>query len=171
MPWTAEVLVSMMIWINSITGLPIPDTLPKIVYSDGYTMKRLLYGCDIEPENFPEICENNKTTEHEKTIGLYDHYRKVIHLNPQMNKYHILVQNSVIIHELVHHMQFAADVPHRCFGELEKLAYETQSEYLLQNGRKDVVDEMDLSPLYLMMIYSCPELSTWGVPGDYIGTD
>ena len=171
MIWPAEILVSMMIWISSITGLPIPDSLPTITYTDGYTMKRLLFGCDIDPKQYPEICKNNEPT-NEKTIGLYDHHKKVIHLNPYMNKYDPIVQNSVIVHELVHHMQFAANVPHRCFGELEKVAYETQDAYLIENGKKDIVTELDLSPLYLMMIYSCPDLSSdWGVPGDYIGSN
>ena len=54
MIWPAEILVSMMIWINSITGLPIPDSLPTVTYTDGYTMKRLLYGCDLNPEKYPK---------------------------------------------------------------------------------------------------------------------
>ena len=172
MIWPAEILVSMMIWINSITGLPIPDSLPTVTYTDGYTMKRLLYGCDLNPEKYPKECDKSNTDEEKNAIGLYDQHNKIIYLNSYMNRYDNIVQNSVVVHELVHHMQFAANIPYRCFGELEKVAYETQDAYLIENGREDMFAELNLSPLYLMMLFSCPDLSSrWGVPGEYMGTN
>ena len=41
-----------------------------------------------------------------------------------------------------------------------------------ENGREDMFAELNLSPLYLMMLFSCPDLSSrWGVPGEYMGTN
>ena len=165
---SAEILLAMMVWISSITSLPVAP-MPPIQYSDGKTMKLMLYGCEETPPNDVDICKNIQDmdindTKDNNTLGLYDHHNHGIHLNPSLKKMHPVVINSVIIHELVHAMQFSAKVPYRCFGELEELAYEIQNRYLKKNGRQDVFHELEVSPFFLFLIFSCDKGDVYGGP-------
>ena len=159
--WSSAVIASLMLWISSITGLPVPEYHPQIMYSNGKTMKLMLYGCDLPEQMNPDQCEEieemDKDSRDNNTLGLYDHHEHVIYLNPSLKKMHPVVRDSVLVHELVHAMQFPAGVPYRCFGELEETAYDIQDKYLKKNGRKDIFHELDLSPLYLFITFSCSD--------------
>ena len=159
MPST-EILVAMMVWISTITGLPVPET-PQVHWSDGKTMKMMLYGCDMPAPMNPELCAVIEGMDIESrdnnTLGLYDHHEHVIYLNPSLKKMHPVVRDSVLVHELVHAMQFPAGVEFQCFGQLEELAYEVQDKYLKKNGRQDIFHELDLSPLFLFITFSCDD--------------
>ena len=157
---STEILLAMMVWISSITALPV-GPIPHMQYSDGKTMKLMLYGCDQKEQKDSEVCKTIQNMDvksrDNNTLGLYDHHRHIVYLNPSIKKLHPIVRNSVIVHELVHAMQFPAKVPYKCFGELEELAYEVQNKYLKKHGRKDMYEELDLSPLYLMVLFSCDQ--------------
>ena len=150
----------MMLWISSITGLPVPEH-PQIMYSDGKTMKLMLYGCDLPEKLNPYICEDIEgmdiSSRDNNTLGLYDHHEHIIYLNPSLKKMHPIVRDSVVVHELVHAMQFPAGVEFRCFGQLEETAYDVQNKYLLKLGRQDIFHELDLSPLFLFITFSCDD--------------
>jgi len=158
---TSAVITAMMIWISTVTGLPIPSISPSIEYSDGRTMKLLLYGCDLPGESIhPEICKEIRNMDtysriQNNTLGLYDHHNHRIFLNPSIKDMDSVVSDSIVVHELVHAMQFPAKVPYKCMGQLEELAYDTQSLYLLSQGRKDIFIELDLSPLFLFITVTC----------------
>jgi hypothetical protein len=49
-------------------------------------------------------------------------------------------------------MQFQNNLPYTCLSELEKLAYKVQSQWLVENGRKDVYEELEISPLWVFII-------------------
>ena len=169
--WTIATLTSMMIWINAMTGLPIPPSPPEIVYTDAREMKYLMYGCNSKTPR-RKICKKLKetgeiTNDLTSTIGLYDHDRKVIHLNPIIRTYDKPVRDSVIIHELVHHMQFSANIPYQCFGQLEETAYDIQNKYIKKEGKKDIFTELNISPLYLFIIFSCDRGDIFSVPEEY----
>jgi hypothetical protein len=63
---------------------------------------------------------------------------------------------SVLIHELVHHIQNVNDINYSCRGHLEKAAYNLEIEYLIQNGIEDPYASMNLNPLSLIFITQCP---------------
>ena len=149
-----------MVSTEILLALPV-GPMPHMQYSDGKTMKLMLYGCDQKEQKDSEVCKTIQNMDvksrDNNTLGLYDHHRHIVYLNPSIKKLHPIVRNSVIVHELVHAMQFPAKVPYKCFGELEELAYEVQNKYLKKHGRKDMYEELDLSPLYLMVLFSCDQ--------------
>lgn len=171
--WTIATLTSMMIWINAMTGLPIPSSPPEIVYTEAREMKYMLYGCNSKTHpRASQICKELKetgeiTNDNTSTIGLYDHDEKVVHLNPIIRTYDKPTRDSVIIHELVHHMQFSANIPYQCFGQLEETAYDIQNKYIQKEGKKDIFTELNISPLYLFIIFSCDRGDIFFVPEEY----
>ena len=62
---------------------------------------------------------------------------------------------SVLLHELIHHMQYKNKVDFNCLGKYEKEAYYLQDIWLLKQGEKNVMKTLDLNSLYLIMLFSC----------------
>jgi len=157
-----ELVIGLMLWISSMTGWAVPP-VPEVIYKDGKVLKHMLYGCDNPKEEYnKQICANiDKTTilgtRKDTTMGLYDHREKIVYLNPILKKQDKPVHDSVLLHELVHHMQFHNEIPFRCLGALEEKAYMLQDKWLRKKGKKSVFEELEISPLYFYIIIQCPE--------------
>ena len=169
-----ELVIGLMLWISTLTGWAVPPA-PEVIYENGKTLKHMLYGCDNpRTEESKEICTRiEKTTilgtRKDTTMGLYDHEKKIVYLNPLLKKHDKPVHDSVLLHELVHHMQFHNKVKFRCLGELEEKAYMLQDKWLQKKGRKSVFEELEISPLYFYIIIQCPEEGEgmFSMPPDY----
>ena len=169
-----ELVIGLMLWISTLTGWAVPPA-PEVIYENGKVLKHMLYGCDNpRTEESKEICTRiEKTTilgtRKDTTMGLYDHQKKIVYLNPLLKKHDKPVHDSVLLHELVHHMQFHNKVKFRCLGELEEKAYMLQDKWLQKKGRKSVFEELEISPLYFYIIIQCPEEGEgmFSMPPDY----
>ena len=158
-----ELVIGLMLWGSTLTGWAVPPA-PDVIYKDGKVLKHMLYGCDNNPkeEYTKEICANiGKTTilgtRKDTTMGLYDHEKKIVYLNLLLKKHDKPVHDSVLLHELVHHMQFHNGIKFRCLGELEEKAYNLQDKWLQKQGRKSVFEELEISPLVFYLITQCTD--------------
>lgn len=157
-----ELVIGLMLWVSTLTGWAVPPA-PDVIYKDGKVLKHMLYGCDDPKEEYTkEICANiGKTTilgtRKDTTMGLYDHEKKIVYLNSLLKKHDKPVHDSVLLHELVHHMQFHNGIKFRCLGELEEKAYNLQDKWLQKQGRKSVFEELEISPLFFYLIIQCPD--------------
>ena len=148
-----EIITSLMLWIAAATGWPIPDH-PKITYiEDGYQFFRLSHECDAKP-NQP-VCDtyNGEDT---NILGLYNHLTKTIYLNKEFWWASVRDQ-SILLHELVHHMQYSRDSEFyrkQCKGDLEKEAYDLQEIWLKERGRT-LYDTIELGPLFRYILTRC----------------
>jgi hypothetical protein len=61
---------------------------------------------------------------------------------------------SVLVHEMVHHLQNAAGMKHACAAEREKAAYAAQSQWLSLFGRS-LSGEFELDPMTLLVRTKC----------------
>ena len=162
-----EIMYAMMVWISSVSGLAVTEApLYSPVYVNERVLKYLMNGCSNEKNR-----ERCKALVDEKSngniLGIYDQNTNNIYLNSIIRTWDKDVQNSILIHELVHYMQFENNVPYRCIGQLEKLAYEVQSKWLKKHGKRDVYKELSISPLWMIFTTSCDESETlWLVPPD-----
>ena len=159
-----EIILAMMVWISSVTGLNVPE-IPSFPpsYVTESRLKYLMNGCseELNTERCHAITSEKDT---DSILGVYDHKTKRIYLNIATFSWENEVQNSILVHELVHHMQFANNIPYKCLGELEELAYDVQNKWLLENGKRDVYKELDISPLWILVIKACN--TSWGAPPD-----
>jgi len=160
-------MYAMMVWIASVTSMSVPETLPyKPLYVHEHVMKYIMYDCSNEDNK--EKCKlipNEKNTN--SIMGLFDHNTNNIYLNESIRNMDKKIQDSVLVHELVHYMQFQNKIKYECLSELEELAYKVQSQWLIKNNRKDVYEELSISPLWVFFITRCSgEDSLWSVPSD-----
>ena len=61
---------------------------------------------------------------------------------------------SVLVHEMVHHVQNVAGLGYACPEEREKLAYAAQRQWLALVGR-DLMQEFRLDPMTLLVRTNC----------------
>ena len=61
---------------------------------------------------------------------------------------------SVLVHELVHHLQNVADIPYDCPEAREKLAYQAQDSWLALFG-ETLAEEFELDPMTRLLRTSC----------------
>jgi hypothetical protein len=167
-----EIMYAMMIWIASVTGLAVTEAPPyPPVYVHERVLKYIMNECSIESNK--ERCEIiSKEKSNGSVLGIFDHHTNNIYLNSSIRIMDQKIQDSILIHELVHYMQFQNNLPYTCLGQLEKLAYKVQSQWLLENGRKDVYVELQISPLWVFIITGCADHEgLWDVPPDSESTD
>jgi len=162
-----EIMIAMMVWIASVTGMTVPLAPPHSpVYVNERVMKYIMNECSIEANKERcEIISKEKSTD--SVMGIFDHNTNNIYLNSSIRTLDQKIQDSILIHELVHYMQFQNNLPYTCLGQLEKLAYKVQSQWLIENGRKDVYEELQISPLWVFIITGCADSDMlWDVPPD-----
>lgn len=61
---------------------------------------------------------------------------------------------SVLVHEMVHHVQNVAGLTYACPEEREKPAYSAQSQWLALFGR-NLLDEFELDPVTVLLRTNC----------------
>ena len=72
-----------------------------------------------------------------------------------------IVYKSVIVHELVHHMQYSNKGKYACMGKREIEAYEIQDEWLKAQDHVGVMEALDLNGLYMATMFACPYDGYW----------
>lgn len=154
-----EIIIAMMMWINTATGYSIPE-IPNINYLNTMELRSYAYGCDLTPipSHNIEICAAKKDWDLDRTnpIALYNDKNKTIILNKKFD-IETIHDKSVLFHELVHHIQYENDIDSsvECRGDLEKEAYNLQDEWLQEKYSVSVWDTIKMNKLFFMMITAC----------------
>ncbi len=122
-----EVLMTLLLWINQQTGLTFNEhQLPDVQQVPNSQLALIMFSGDI-PIGYNE----------DRLLGLYDHDRGIIYISDGIDL-DSTYGKSVVLHELVHHLQFVHKQNEKvtCRKSLERLAYELQHQYLLEHGEK-----------------------------------
>jgi len=85
--------------------------------------------------------------------ALYDDSTRTIYL-PEGWTGKTPAEVSVLVHEMVHHLQNVAGLKFECPQSREKLAYAAQNQWLARSGR-NLMDEFDLDPLTVLLRTKC----------------
>ena len=155
-----------MLWVTTVTGYPMPEKLPIIKHAPPSEIYYRQYRCDAPTKHTKEKCENRDPEEAEKTLAIYNHHTDTIYLKAGLkDMFSKNIYESILVHELVHHMQYESGAEFNCLGEYEEDAYEIQNKFLLSSGEKDVMDSLKLNGLFLMMIFQCNDPNEYGWGG------
>jgi len=85
--------------------------------------------------------------------GLYDDQSRTIYLRDDWQGVTV-TEISILVHEMVHHLQNVAGQKHPCAQARETLAYEAQSKWLAVFGKK-LSDEFGLDPFSVLAKSLC----------------
>jgi len=67
-----------------------------------------------------------------------------------------LIDQSILVHELVHHLQLEDHIQFACWGRYEVQAYELQIQWLLTQGVKDPHNLLHASKASIDSLAECP---------------
>ena len=92
----------------------------------------------------------------QRTVAsLYNNMTKTIYLTPQWTG-RTPAELSVLVHEMVHHLQNVSGKRYACPQEREKLAYQAQEKWLSMFGRS-LSSEFELDRFSLLLATVCME--------------
>jgi hypothetical protein len=119
---TAAMLRESVDWLVADFGLPRPAAEPRIVLASPSRIAAIRYGGLLAPPGRRE------------TIAAYDRETRTIYL-PLGWTGATPAERSMLVHELVHHLQASAGLRYACPEASEDLAYAAQAKWLARFGR------------------------------------
>ena len=127
-------------WIGSETGYDVDIPHPRVVLVDQVQMELLVQN-GVLAETYPI----------DQLHAFYNTKTKTIYLRASWRKYNQW-DRSVLLHELLHHVQTLNGVTYQCIQQMEEEAWPLQKKYLKDFHNYDW--EYDL--LWYLMISTCP---------------
>jgi hypothetical protein len=137
---SSETVRSYLDWIIQQTGWPAAGVPPIRVTS--FAHLRELSGLSSEAEWI-------------RPAAFYSKGERVIYLADSWNK-DDLVDQSILVHELVHHLQIEDQIQFACWGRYEAQAYELQIQWLRTQGVKDPHKLLHASKTSIDSLAECP---------------
>jgi len=150
-------LTAIVIWISA-NYAALPGTLnhPFIervasIEMAGLRSKGLLSALERKTTALQE--QESSFEKRRDVVALYNDHTKTIYLSDKWTGT-TPSELSVLVHEMVHHLQNEAGTTYDCPAEREKLAYEAQDKWLHLFGR-NLEAEFEINGLALLVSTSC----------------
>jgi hypothetical protein len=148
-------LTAMVTWLSVNCGLPATYDLPQVRYAP------LLEIAFLHHDAFSADAQRQVRAAYEaapgrqkrEVVSVYDARRRTIIL-PEGWEGRSPAELSMLLHELVHHLQSGAGLRYGCPQEREALAYEAQEKWLKQFGTT-LEAEFDIDGLTLLVSTRC----------------
>jgi hypothetical protein len=134
-------LTVIVIWLSSNYDLPADMRHPAVEFVDQSQLKDLRHLMSVSANNNEEL------------EAIYRSDTRTIYL---LNGWtaRSIKDGSVLVHEMVHHLQTLKSERYNCSAEGEKLAYEAQEKWLVQYG-KNLEGELGLDPFSVLVKSLC----------------
>jgi hypothetical protein len=139
-------LTALMTWLSSNFDLPAVNHHPEIKFVSQQEMVAVRFA-GLVPNATSEL---NAASE---IVALYDDRTKTILLSDRW-KGDAPAELSVLVHELVHHMQNLAQLRYPCPEAREAIAYAAQEKWLSLSGQS-LAKTFELDPMTLKVRTSC----------------
>lgn len=133
-------LDAIVIWISSNFELPAIFEHPRIRLASDATLTAMRYG-------------NGGLVGEQQVVALYDDDGGTIYLAESWTS-RSAADLSVLVHEMVHHLQAVSGQIYSCAGQREELAYLAQEQWLQQIGHS-LQQEFGVDALTIRVIAYC----------------
>jgi hypothetical protein len=146
-------MIALMAWASVFTGLPQPEHLPNV---------RVLERCEIEGFARGRLDPDCKNDSPHGVVAAYD-YRTTTVLIPEAFDPQSVRHQAFLLHELVHHMQYASGMdmenPEPCrAAAIERPAYDAMWAYVEASGA-DVEETLRMNALFVVLVTSCQNMN------------
>jgi hypothetical protein len=149
-------LTAIVIWISANYGLPASLNHPRIERVASVEMAGLRYkGLPSALQRKTAALQEQESSFEKRrdVVALYNDETRTIYLSDKWAGA-TPAELSVLVHEMVHHLQNEAGISYECPAEREKLAYEAQDNWLRLFGR-NLEQEFEINGLALLVSTSC----------------
>jgi len=152
----AALLTALVTWIAANFDLPRDYDHPQVQLVPAMEITFLRYQA-FTPAQRREVLNslpaNTEGSHRREVVAVYDDRTKTIFL-PDTWTGKTPADLSVLVHEMVHHLQNSAQMNYECPGARERLAYAAQDKWLNLFGR-DLSSEFELDAFTLKMTTAC----------------
>jgi len=124
-------LAVIVTWLSINLGLPATDEGPRVELAAPAQMAALRYRrlAAAEPSDLATSGKTTAPETHEDVFAIYDDASRTIYLHEDWRGT-TPADSSLLVHEMVHHLQNVAGMRFACPGEREKDAYKAQRAWL-----------------------------------------
>lgn len=133
------VLTSIVTWVSNTLDLPAVYDQPRVERTPKIKLTAVLHGSPLVSRH--------------GVLSMYDDAKQTIYLPEDWNG-HTPEGISIVIHEVVHHLQNVAGLAYECPQEREKLAYVAQERWLAPSGRS-LGKDFGIDPLTFLLSTEC----------------
>jgi hypothetical protein len=130
----------MLGWIVANTGMSLPEP-PDIKLVPQEELVEIQYGPSPPETTF-------------QLEALYNHHSGTVYLRESWDA-EDLFDRSVLLHELVHHVQITNELEVPCLAALERQAYELQAQWLEEQGIEDPYGLMGTNEFTVRLLTAC----------------
>jgi hypothetical protein len=152
----SALLTAIALWISANFDLPANFPLPTIKLVPPQEVTFLRYGAFTATQQ-REIANQEQQTSavpnRRQAVAVYDDLNETIVL-PENWKGDTAAELSVLVHEMVHHLQKKNHLKYECPGAREEIAYKVQEKWLSLFGR-DLASEFQIDPFTLKVSTTC----------------
>ncbi|MCC6947693.1 MAG: hypothetical protein IT539_07995 [Bradyrhizobiaceae bacterium] len=152
-----ETLLTVIVtWLSINFGLPATHELPSVELVPPAKMAAVRFrglASDRQPNAAIEAGRAAPPEFGQEVYALYDTQRRIIYLHEDWSSSRP-ADVSVLVHEMVHHLQTAADEKFACPQEREKDAYKAQREWLAMFGRS-LEQEFEIDGMTVLVRTNC----------------
>lgn len=134
-------LSAIVTWMTISCGTPAVYNHPRIIFASTEHISNLRYG-EAPMGRRPHV------------VAIYDNVNRVIYLSNSWSP-QSPADLSILVHEMVHHVQNVSKIRHACPAAREELAYAAQGRWLAMFG-KNLIEEFEMDAMFLRMATLCP---------------
>lgn len=139
-------LTAIVAWLSIGFGLPANFDYPRVELVSPARMNAVQFRGQAAAHSARPASQRD-------VDALYDHSTRTIYL-PAGWTGKTPAEVSVLVHEMVHHLQNVAGLKYDCPQAREKLAYAAQDQWLALSGR-NLIDEFKLDALTVLLRTKC----------------
>ena len=137
-----ELLTLVTLWIAANFDLPEAEVHPEIVTVPAASLAEVRAEFAREPGSSPPLAEETVPPE---VFAFYHAGSRTIYVSDWWQA-DTAANLSVLVHEMVHHLQSEAGLDYQCPGQREKAAYDAQERWLSQFGTS-IAKEFGIDPV------------------------
>ena len=145
-----ELMVAIALWLTANFGLPAVHSNPNVEFVT-YAKIVALRSREADEDKTQSVTLQPGQRE---ALSIYNNDTKTIYLRDDWTG-ETPADLSILVHEMVHHIQNLAQMKYACVEEREKMAYHAQKKWLELFGR-DLESEFEIDGFTLLVITNCP---------------
>jgi hypothetical protein len=138
-------------WLAENFDLSVVGSRPTVKLVPPAQINALRYRNFVNPQTYVPAAD--RAPENIETVAVYDNVTETIYL-PHGWTGDTPTELSVMVHEMVHHLQKQGNLKYNCPQERERLAYVAQARWLERYGLT-LEDEFGINPFTLLVRTSC----------------
>jgi len=149
---TEDLLDKISSWLSSNFDLPVIKEHPAIMFTTKTELATMREKDRVSSQGFTQVETSNEPTQR-RVVALYDNKLRTIFLTDDWLE-QLPADQSILVHEMVHHFQNAAELKFECPMQREKLAYLAQDKWLSRFGMS-LEKEFELDMFTILISSAC----------------